>query len=160
MIDFLKFFLLPLLAALGWWIGSRSSRLGHLLNRYAALAVLALWLLDSVTGIFAGATSVHRVLAHAAVAAAWLAAPLAVGLFLQEAIATGDNGCGLGALAALLVIPAALLTAATGYLGPSHAATTAHPLRFAILHLLAGPGLAAAFMVVWLLCARRISLDN
>jgi hypothetical protein len=156
MIDLLKILLLPLLAALGWWIKATLPRIGGLLNLGAASVVLALWLLDSLLGIFAGTAGLHRLLAHAALIAIWIAVPLALGLFLQDAVATGDSTSGMGAIVSFLALPFSLLTAATGYLGPTHAATTTHPIRFGVLHLLVGPGLSTALMIAWLLSSFRV----
>jgi hypothetical protein len=159
MMDLLKVLLLPVLAALGWWIQLKTDRLAGRLSRWAATGILSLWLLDALTGIFSGTLPLHRALSHGAVVAAWIAAPIAAGIFLQKALDTGDTPSGLGAIASALVIPTVLFTATTGFLGPTRAATTQHSFRFVFLHILLAPALVTALLIAWLFLARMTTRE-
>jgi hypothetical protein len=156
MADLLKFLLLPILVATGWILGFRWPRLCELVNQGGALALLACWLVEAVAGVFAGPEGVHRLLAHGVVGFAWVLTPLAIGIFLQEGVSRREGRGIVGALAAGATMLAVLITAITGYLGPTRAATgPQNLLRFELLHLVAAPGFAAAAMILWALVARQ-----
>jgi hypothetical protein len=154
MADLLKCLLLPVLLAAGWVLGGRWPKAGALLNQGAALALLACWLVEAISGVFGGPEAFHRLLAHGVVGLAWILAPPAVGIFLQEGVARGEGRGILGAFAAGGTMIAVLATAVTGYLGPTRAPSGQNALRFEILHLVAAPGLAAAAMILWAWVAR------
>ena len=149
------------LAAAGLGLRRWKPRYGLLLNQGLPMALLALWLAEVIAGVFFGPEAPHRILGHAFVIAAWLAAPLGVGVFLFEAIFEGTPRGWLGAGLTAFSVVAALLAAVTGYSGPTRAATGAeHVVRFEIFHLFAAPALAAAVLVGWALLARADLKDN
>ena len=155
MLEFLNLLGILIVAAAGLGLRRWKPPYGLLLNQWLPIGLLAFWLVEAMAGIFFGPEAPHRVLGHAFVIATWLAAPLGVGLFLFGAIFEGTPRCWLGAGLAAFAVVASLLTAVTGYSGPTRAATGAeHVLRFEIFHLFAAPALAAAVLVAWALLAR------
>jgi hypothetical protein len=160
-LEFLNLLGILILAAAGLGLRKWKPHYGLLLNQWLPIALLALWLVESMAGIFFGPEAPHRVLGHAFVIAAWLSAALGVGVFLFGAVFEATPRSWLGAGLTAFSVIAALLTAVTGYAGPSRAATGAeHILRFEILHLFAAPALAAAVLVGWALLARADLKDN
>jgi hypothetical protein len=160
-LEFLNLLGILILAAAGLSLRRWKPLYGLLLNQWLPIGLLALWLVEAIAGIFFGPEAPHRVLGHAFVVATWLAAPLGVGVFLVGAIIEGTPRCWLGAGLSAFSVIAALLTAVTGYSGPTRAATGAeHVLRFEILHLFATPMLAAAVLVGWGFLARADLKDE
>jgi len=161
MLEFVNLLGILLLAGAGLGLRRWRPLYGLLLNQWLPVALLALWLVEAVAGIFFGPEAPHRVLGHALVIAAWLAAPPGVGVFLFAAVFEGSPRGWLGAGLAAFSVVAALLTAVTGFAGPTRAATGAeHVLRFEILHLFAAPALFAAVLVGWALLARADLKDS
>ena len=156
MIGFLKFLAVILLPAAGYALRKWVPQIGLLVNQWLPLGLLGLWLVVGITGIFAGPEAPHRTLAQTAVVVVWLVAPLGVGIFFYGAFTGGTARSWVGVGAPLLALVVVLLTAVTGYTGPTRAAAGAqHTLRFEILHLFATPALAAAILMGWALLARR-----
>jgi len=156
MSEILKFLAIVLLPVAGWALRRWAPRIGLLVNQWLPLGLLGLWLAEGIAGIFAGPEAPHRVLAHAAVLAAWLAAPLGVGIFLYGALTEGTARSWAGLAVTGLSMIAVLLTAVTGYTGPTRASTGAeHVLRFEILHLFAAPVLTGGLFLGWAVLARR-----
>ena len=161
MLELLNLLGILVVAAAGLGLRRWKPRLGLLLNLGLPIGLLAFWLVEAIAGIFFGPEVPHRILGHAFVIAVWLAAPLGVGVFLVGAIFEGESRSWLGAGLSAFSVVAALLTAVTGYAGPSRAATGAeHVLRFEIFHLFAAPALAAAVLVGWALLARADRKDH
>ncbi|MCI0567710.1 MAG: hypothetical protein L0Z52_05865 [Acidobacteria bacterium] len=161
MIEFLNLLGVLILAAAGMGLRRWRPLYGLFLNQWLPVGLLGLWLVEAISGIFFGPEAPHRVLGHAFVIAAWLAAPLGVGVFLFGAILEGTPRSWLGAGLAAFSVVAALLTAVTGYTGPTRAATGAeHVLRFEIFHLFAAPALTAAVLVGWAILARTDLKEN
>ena len=161
MFEFLNLLGIIVLAAAGMGLRRWKPLYGLLLNQWLPIGLLGFWLAEVIAGIFFGPEAPHRILGHAFVIAAWLAAPLGVGVFLFGAILEGTPRCWFGAGLTAFSVVAALLTAVTGYTGPTRAATGAeHILRFEILHLFTAPALAAAVLVGWALLARADLKDN
>ena len=160
MLGIVKFLAVIVLAAAGWFLRGWRPRIALVVNRWLPRGLLGVWLMEAIAGITFGPEAPHRVLGHVAVVAAWLVAPLGAGIFLYAAVAEGTTRCWVGAAAAGLSVVAVLLTAVTGYMGPTRAATGAqHILRFELLHLFVAPALAAAVLIGWAFLARLDSKD-
>jgi hypothetical protein len=160
-LEFLSLLGMLALAAAALALRRWKPRYGLLLNQWLPLGLLVLWLVEAIAGIFFGPEAPHRVLGHAFVIVTWLAAAMGVGVFLVGAVIEGTPRCWIGAGLAAFSVIAALLTAVTGYSGPTRAATGAeHVLRFEILHLFAAPMLAAAVLSGWAVLARVDLKDN
>lgn len=159
MIEILKWLLLPLLGAAGWFLRRFYPRFGCAFNEKAALALFALWGIVGAAGIFGAPERLHRPLAQLLIGSTWLVTPFVIGSLVQGAIAKQENR-GLGAAGVVfLVLVSILLTAATGYMGPSHA-SGGGSLAFAILHLMIMPGVSGAGLLLWAFMARREGLDQ
>jgi hypothetical protein len=160
-LEFLNLLGILVLAAAGLALRRWMPSYALLLNQGLPVGLLAVWLVEAIAGIFFGPEAPHRILGHLFVIATWLAAPLGVGLFLVGALVEGKPRCWMGAGLAAFSVVAALLTAVTGFSGPSRAATGAeHVLRFEILHLFIAPVLAASVFIGWGLLARVDLKDN
>ena len=159
--ELLRFLGLVLLAAAGVGLRRWAPQPALRINGWLPLALLALWGGVAIAGIFSGPEAPHRMAGHAALIAVWMGTALGAAIFVYGAVALGDGFCWLGAGAACLSLVAALITAVTGYTGPSRSATSAeHVLRFEILHLAILPLLTAALFVGWAWLARADRKEN
>ena len=110
MLEFLNLLGILVLAAAGLGLRKWKPHYGLLLNQWLPVALLALWLVEAMAGVFFGSEAPHRVLGHAFVIATWLSAPLGVGVFLFGAIFEATPRGWLGAGLTAFSVIAALLT--------------------------------------------------
>lgn len=159
--ELLRFLGLVLIAAAGVGLRHWTPRPALGVNICLPLGLLALWIFEASVGIFAGPEAPHRLTSQTALEAVWIGVALGAAIFVTGAVALGDGLGWLGAGAACLSLVSALLTAVTGYMGPSRAATSAqHVLRFEILHLAIFPLVTAALFACWAYLARADWKEN
>ncbi|WP_254509642.1 hypothetical protein [Anatilimnocola floriformis] len=146
-------------AAVGWVFAHHSSELARKMARILPIVAGAgvCWLL--LTGLVRNLVphvDLHRWSGHAIVIFLWLAVPFAAGVVLERNWRRPSSMVILHFLALLAVLAIGLITAISGYLGPSNSAADGVAAmaeetakRFDTLHKCVLPGVFSVLLVQW-----------
>jgi hypothetical protein len=149
------YLVVPVIVVVGWFLGTRFREFAHYFSRSLLIFLTTFLIAVGVVGYLQidAPDSVHRILGHLLVIAAYLIVPFVIGVRIAKFKETGPTKLFvlIAVLLALLMVIGA--ESFTGYLGPTSPSPTPDESvnaetskRFVVLHLYFLPTLIAAML--------------